>query len=128
VRNGHKLSEFFTCFVVYLRSVALQSIASLILRHPVPAPVGCLDGGTDMCAQLWVSKAQVLGGGEGALELAVVEGRVGSQPGNLVSAWSWSLLGAQRARGTGRCGHPLCLVGAHRRCCSHPSRPSNCTN
>jgi hypothetical protein len=36
---------------------------------------------------------------------------------------SQSLLGAQRARGTGRCGYPLCLVGAHRRCCSHPSSP-----
>jgi hypothetical protein len=33
------------------------------------------------------------------------------------------LVGAQRARGTGRCGHPLCLVGARRRCCSHPSSP-----
>jgi hypothetical protein len=53
---------------------SLQSIASLILRHPVPGrAVGCFDGGADMCAQLWVSKAQV-GGGEG-LKLVVVEGR-----------------------------------------------------
>jgi hypothetical protein len=34
--------------------------------------VGCLDGGADMCAQLWASKAQV-GSGEG-LELLVVDG------------------------------------------------------
>jgi hypothetical protein len=30
---------------------------------------------------------------------------------------------AQRAWGTGRCVHPLCLVGVQRRCCSHPSSP-----
>jgi hypothetical protein len=60
--------------------VALQSIATLVLRHPVPARLGAsLDGSADMCAQLWVSQAQV-GGGEG-LELIVVEGRVRSRPG-----------------------------------------------
>jgi hypothetical protein len=44
--------------------------------------VGCFDGGADMCAQLWVSKAQV-GGGEG-LKLVVVEGRVRLRSGRPV--------------------------------------------
>jgi hypothetical protein len=61
--------------------VALQSIASLILRHPVPARVDASMGApTCMCAQLWVSQAQV-GCGEG-LELIVVEGRVRFRPGS----------------------------------------------
>jgi hypothetical protein len=42
--------------------------------------VGCFDGGAEMCAQFWVPKAQVLGGG-GGLELIVVEGRVCPRPG-----------------------------------------------
>jgi hypothetical protein len=39
------------------------------------------------------------------------------------SGRTWSLRGAQRARRTGRCGHPLFLIGVQRRCCSHPSSP-----
>jgi hypothetical protein len=91
--------------------VALQSIASLDLRHPVPTrlAVGCLDGGADMCAQLWVSKAQV--GGGGGLKLAVAEGRVRPhqgcehRSGYAIRALERRLLLFAPAKLTGYCQH-----------------------
>jgi hypothetical protein len=62
---------------VEIRGPAVHRAAGLV---PSGArAITCFDGGADMCAQLWVPKAQV-GGGEG-LELVVVEGRVRPRPG-----------------------------------------------
>jgi hypothetical protein len=63
------------------------------------------------------------GGRSQDLESAPSPNRTGREP----AAPSHGLnrcSGDQLSRGTA--GHPLCLVGAHRRCCSHPCSP-NCT-
>jgi hypothetical protein len=57
------------------------------LAPPGARAVGCLDGGADICAQLWVSKAQPARWAAAAkqgLELVVVEGgRVPPSPARI---------------------------------------------
>jgi hypothetical protein len=63
------------------------------LAPPGARAVGCLDGGADMCAQLWVSKAQV--GGGGGLELVVIEGGPCPLPARL---WASFVISHTRTR------------------------------
>jgi hypothetical protein len=61
---------------VEIRGPAVHRVADLAPSGA--CAVGCFDGGTDMCAQFWVPKAQV-GGSEG-LELVVVEAGLSLSP------------------------------------------------